>query len=331
MTFLRRVTCVMPLAALCGLLVSAQQQIARPSADVVRINVMVSDGSRPVTGLRLDDFDVLDHGVPQRLDAAGPAGHVAVAVAIDTSLSSRDQSMASLNGPEPEIFPSILRACDRLLGALDPGDRAALVAVADRIIPLAPPTEVRGAWQQGLARLQSLPPRAGALFTDGRGTITIEHEADGLMPQSILWDGVFAAASLVARDPGLPLVVVVSDGIDVGSWLTRSRVSRTLANLGVAVDLVQTTRRRWHTGNAVPEDLPKETGGLRYKTDDSKLTEKFKARLADLRQAYVLSYEPRGVGTNDRWHDIVVKVKGRNVSVKARPGYYANRPATSAR
>lgn len=328
MTSLRRLAGVMPLAALSGLVTVAQDTpVPRTQTGGVRINVQVSDGGRPVSGLRLDDFELLDKGVSQRLDAAESAVHVAVALAIDTSLSSRDESMMSLSGPEPGFFQSILHASDMLLRALDPGDRAAIVAVADRVIPVVTLTDQANALQAGLRRVQSLPPRASALFTDGRGTTTYEHEDDGLMPQSTVWDGAFAAASLVARDPGLPLVVVVSDGIDDGSWLPRDHLSRTLANLGIAVDLIQTTRRRWHTGNAVPEDLPKETGGTRLKTDDSKLTEKLRARFAGLRQAYVLTYEPRGVGTNDGWHDVVVKVKGRNVTVKARPGYYANQPA----
>jgi hypothetical protein len=165
------------------------------------------------------------------------------------------------------------------------------------------------------------------LFTDGRGTILFDHEADGLMPQSSVWDGTFVAASLVARDSGRALVVVISDGIDDASWLSRAQTSRMLGDLGIAVDLVQTPWRRFHAGVAVPEALPKATGGVVYKTDDPKLEQKFKARLDYLRQSYVLTYEPKGVGTNDGWHDVVVKVKGRKVSVKARPGYYASVPA----
>src|SRR5262249_198629 len=35
-----------------------------------------------------------------------------------------------------------------------------------------------------------------------------------------------------------------------------------------------------------------------------------------LRQSCVLTYEPKGVGTNEGWEELVVKVKGRNVSIK---------------
>jgi len=61
MTFRRRLGAVMPIAALFGLMVSAQQaQTPHATKDVVRINVQVSDGTRPVLGLHLDDFDVLE-------------------------------------------------------------------------------------------------------------------------------------------------------------------------------------------------------------------------------------------------------------------------------
>jgi VWFA-related protein len=335
MTPLRRGVVTVALAALAGLSTRAQQApTLRATTYGVRIDALVSDAAgRPLTGLHADDFDVLDQGIPQYLDAAEAAGHVAVALAIDTSLSMRDVSMTTVTGTpgldahHRGFFPAIVHACDTLLRALRPGDRAALIAVTDRVVPLVPLTQDAGALRRGLVRVQVVPPRAVPLFTDGRGTITFEHETDGLMPQSNVWDATLAAAALVARDRGRPLVVLASDGIDDASWLSRAQVARALTNLGIAVDFVQTPSRRWHTGIAVPEALPKATGGTWYKTDDSKLAAKFSERLEYLRQSYVLTYEPRGVGTNDGWHDVVVKVKGRNATVKARPGYYANRPA----
>lgn len=311
--------------------VSQQAPVLRTTTYGVRIDALVSDGSRPVVGLKTEDFEVLDKGVPQRLDAAEAADHVAVGFAIDTSFSERGSPMVTsdsyLLARGKEFFPSILQASETLLRTLTPVDRAAILAVADRIVPLVPLTQDPGALRQGLLRIQTMPPRAVPLFTDGHGTITFAHETDGLMPLSSVWDGAFAAASLVARDSGRPLVVVVSDGVDNASWLARTQIARTLGDLGIVVDFVQTPWRRTHPGIATPEDLPKKTGGVIYKTDDSKLAEEFKERLAYLRQSYVLTYEPRGVGTNDGWHDVVVKVKGRSVNVKARPGYYANRPA----
>ena len=40
----------------------------------------------------------------------------------------------------------------------------------------------------------------------------------------------------------------------------------------------------------------------------------------EFRTKYLLRYAPAGV-TKGGWHDITVRVKGRKVTVRARPGY----------
>jgi len=325
------------IAALGGPPVIDQQvPVIRTTTYGVRLDALVTAGGQPVVGLRADDFEVLDQGVPQSIDAATAVGHVSMAVALDAGLGLRgrpsDVPLHMIGGPTDnrgfsEFFPSILGACSTLLNGIGPNDRVAIILASDRVIPLVPLTQDVTVLRQGLARTRTLPPQAFPLSTDGRGTVTFVHGDDGLMPLSSVWDAAFVAASLVARDSGRPLVIVVSDGIDDASWLSMARVARTLADVGIAVDFVQSAWRRSHPGIVTPEDVAKTTGGVVYKIDDSKLADKFKERLGYLRQSYVLTYEPRGVGTNDGWHDVVVKVKGRSATVKARPGYYANRPA----
>jgi len=312
--------------------IRAQGPVLRTTTYGVRIDALVSDGSRPLTNLAADDFDVRDQGVLQRIDAATAVDHVAVAIVLDPTLVVRAPTdyvpyTTAYQRRYAEIFPGILGACETLVRALRPNDRAAIVVAADRVIPLVPLTNGADALRQGLMRARAVPPRALPIATDGRGTVTFAHPNDGLVPQSSIWDAAFVAASLVTRDSGRPLVVVVSDGIDSSSWLTKETVARTLANVGIAVDFVRSSSRRTHAGVAAPEDLPKITGGQIFQTTDGHLAEKLTARLDQLRQSYVLTYEPRGVGTNDGWHTLEVKVKGRKATVKARPGYFANRPS----
>ncbi len=78
---------VLLVMVLLGLSGSAQQSpVLRATTYSIAIDALVSDGGRPVVSLSADDFEVLDKGIPQRLDSAESAGHVAVALAIDTSL-----------------------------------------------------------------------------------------------------------------------------------------------------------------------------------------------------------------------------------------------------
>ena len=44
--------------------------------------------------------------------------------------------------------------------------------------------------------------------------------------------------------------------------------------------------------------------------------------LEEFRRSYLVSYTPRGVDRNG-WHRLDVRVKGRRVNVRARPGYLA--------
>ena len=55
------------------------------------------------------------------------------------------------------------------------------------------------------------------------------------------------------------------------------------------------------------------------------LSETFVGILDEFRGRYVLGFTPQGSGHGDGWHRLQVRVKGRSVSVKARPGYDAGR------
>jgi VWFA-related protein len=69
------------------------------------------------------------------------------------------------------------------------------------------------------------------------------------------------------------------------------------------------------------EELAKVTGGdmLRV-TSSADLREALQKILQDFRSRYVLAFTPTGVAAGG-FHRVDVKVKGKGVDVKARPGY----------
>jgi hypothetical protein len=50
------------------------------------------------------------------------------------------------------------------------------------------------------------------------------------------------------------------------------------------------------------------------------LSDTFVGVLDEFRGRYVLGFTPQGTGHGDGWHRLQVRVKGRSVTVKARPG-----------
>ncbi len=284
-------------AASAAVLAWPQQQPLRTTTHGVRITAYVTASGKAVEGLGPEDFEVRDEGVPQQVDAAAWAGHVSVGLLVDTSLSIR--------APD---FAATLKAADQVVASLAPEDRAALITFSDRVVGLVPPTIDRTALRRGLDAL----PHLGA----------------GAVPRSTVWDGVMAAAGVIAEDSGQPLVVLISDGMDNASWLQKKAVAETLDRAGVSVDLIKApwdpgSDDQFGPGLQDPETLAHDTDGRVYSATDRNLGKKLAERLSQLRESYVLTYVPHGVKAGDGWHDVTVRVRGRRVSVHTRGGYNA--------
>lgn len=68
-------------------------------------------------------------------------------------------------------------------------------------------------------------------------------------------------------------------------------------------------------------DLTRFTGGSIFEVEStSDLAAVFLGILGEFRQRYLVTYSPGGV-SNSGWHRLEVRVKGRKVAIKARPGY----------
>ena len=69
------------------------------------------------------------------------------------------------------------------------------------------------------------------------------------------------------------------------------------------------------------DELTRLTGGSLIAVDArADLGPTFLRILEEFRQRYLLSYSPRGVARGG-WHDITVRLPGRDASIQARPGY----------
>src|SRR5690606_35418347 len=75
----------------------AARQTFRSGVDAVQIDVLVTDGSRPLAGLSTDDFELRDNGVVQQIDAAA-LGDVPVTLmlVLDVSESVKGEPLQHL-------------------------------------------------------------------------------------------------------------------------------------------------------------------------------------------------------------------------------------------
>jgi Ca-activated chloride channel homolog len=300
----------------CGVIASAllilpaflNPQKFTTSVDAVRVDVFVTEKDRPVAGLVTEDFELMDNGVVQKVDAIGVADvPVSLMVVLDTSRSVAGATLDRLR-----------QAASDAVATLEPGDRAAILTFSDEVRRLA-------AWTEEIASVH------GALQTvSARGA-------------TALFDAAFAGLTLRDTAPGRRhLILLFSDGADTASWLPESAVvakaERTDAVIysvvlgGVqlrpptlmyrsGIRLSDTAERSGPPGS-FPQALADASGGQMFTARSTRdLQESFRRIVNEFRSRYLLTYMPRGVETSG-WHQISVKLRNRPGTVIARRGYY---------
>jgi VWFA-related protein len=264
---------------------AAQITTFKVKTEEVRIDMLVTDHGAPVTGLRETDFEVFDNGVPQKIEFLGFQQ-----TPID-SILVLDMS-ASVKG---ESFEILRNAGGRFLDALKKDERAALITFGDTVSlgsPLSNNTE------------------------------HVKKALDQTTPigDTSLIDACYAGLMLAESRSSRPLIVIFSDGLDTFSWLTGDRILKIAKRSNAVVYAVSAGQLPSH---AFLSDLTKITGGSLFDIASiQNLGTVFLNILEEFRQRYLLTYSPLGVSQGG-WHELKIRVKGRNVDIKARPGYQA--------
>lgn len=284
------------------------RQTFRTGVDAVRVDVLVTDDGRPVTGLAAGDFELRDNGVVQEIRAVDVEDvPVTLMMVLDVS--------ESVEGEPLEHLRAAITAADEALSA---DDRLSLVTFSDRVDLQAPAGEAR-------ARVRE---RAQAVKAGGA---------------TALYDATLAALLMRPRTGGRMVMLVFSDGGDTSSWLD-PRTVVTAAQRSDVVIYGVTLRQQVEQRNLrearqnqlerewfheVPTSfgrhfltlLAEDTGGSVLVAERSdRLRDTFVRVISEFKSRYVLSYAPRGVEQGG-WHPIEVRLKGRRADVTARRGY----------
>jgi VWFA-related protein len=262
-----------------------QNPVFSSKVEAVRVDVLVTQDGKPVRGLRAADFEVLDNGVRQSVDFVS-SEQLPLNVVFSFDMS---------DSVEGERLQNLRDAGRAVLDGLKKDDQAALVTFNHEVV-VGP-----------------------SLTTDTR---IVRNALDSAIPtgNTSLIDASSAGVLLAESDVGRGLVIVFSDGRDTASWLRPKSVLDVAKRCdavvyGVASGLAQ---RAEFLG-----DLADQTGGRLFKVESTRgLSAVFLEVLDEFRQRYLLSYSPGGVAQQG-WHQLTVRVKGRNATVRARPGYMA--------
>ena len=271
----------------------------RTSADIVSVEATVRREKRPVTGLKITDFEVLDNGVRQEIsDLSYERLPIDVTVVLDVS--------ASVTGA---VLDQLRQSIRQLKADLGSRDRLKLIAFNMQVRRVADFDTPASAADSAFASLS------------GHGS-------------SAIFDSVAVALASPAQEGRRHLIVLFSDGQDSSSisdpevLLEVARRSTPTVAVVLASDAPQRSAsmlvRPSTMGIAIGDlysRIASETGGVLVTTaaDDS-LAATFRRVLDEFRTSYVLYFAPRGVERAGA-HTLDVRVKPAGAEVRARRGY----------
>ncbi len=276
---------------------AAQQQPTFRSGTgaIVSVLATVTDSERRlVPDLLREDFEVLDNRKPQPIVVfENDVQPVTVVVMLDTSASMT----ANLE---------LLRdAAEQFLIRLFPDDRAKVGAFNDKI-------EVSGE------------------FTNDRDALVGDMRNLDYGNATHLWDAVAFSLDELEGVPGRRVVLVFTDGEDVGSRISHGRLmDRARAEdvmvygIGLESDYFDGQRRVRTRPDGGLQRLAEQTGGgyfLLKKTDE--LAPTFTRVAQELHSQYVIGFEATEL--DGRVHDIQLRVKRPGTTARGRRSYVAD-------
>ena len=264
----------------------------RVRTEAVLVPVIVTEGGRFVRGLKQQDFEVFEDGVPQPI-----ASFVNEEAALDLVLA------VDVSGSMEHALDEVKAAVKQLLSKLRPGDAATVVGFND--------TFFIAAEREKDAQVRE---EAVDLLTSWGGTA--------------LYDATVHALEMVGRASGRKGVVIFSDGDDQNSVTTRqtalARVQASDAMLYTVGFGAGATVPGLH---ANLESYAQATGGRAFFPRTTKeLDGVFEHIVTELAHQYVLLYAPTNLKTDGAWRNIKVQVRGGKYEIRARRGYRASAP-----
>ncbi len=285
--------------------VPAVQELPKPTfksgVELVRVTAVVRDNKgRFVQNLTIRDFEVFDGGIPRRIsEFRKDTGALSVALLFDVS--------GSMEGRLPDARD----AARHVLSWLDREDDEAAVFTFDtRLSEVTPFT----------TGLQNLPAKLDVLTPFGATS---------------LHDAIDETADKLTTRAGLRRAVVVfTDGNDTASRLTPEQVSAAASAIDVPVYIVavvssidnptsdNTVLLNGKSPLSGPlADLAAWTGGhLFVSSVPAERSATARQIVDELRQQYLIAFESSG---RPGWHPLVVRARGKDLTVRARSGYFA--------
>jgi Ca-activated chloride channel homolog len=315
-----------------GVRLSAQEgePHIRVVVDLVQLNVAVTDKKgNYITGLRPQDFVIVEDGIPQKL-ATFAEGNESARRVLDLAAEAKGADSPA----DPPHETERASAANSSLGALIAGANVFILfdtsnymyrgfvfaqdAISDFVRSLEAANKIAFySYSRDLLRASPLTEDRGQILRAVRTTVAGDEAA--------LYNTLLLTLKDAAQFKGRRVVVVFSNGPDNSSVVPPEDVAELAQSAGISIYMISTQQAKLEpVSTAVFDRMTAATGGKAYfaKTwRDEKRA--FASIHDDLAHLYSLSYYPQA-NPNRGWRAITVKLVGsrsKSYRVRTRNGY----------
>ena len=161
------------------------------------------------------------------------------------------------------------------------------------------------------------------------GGSTPPINGDTRQGSTAIWDAVIAtSADMLAREPGRKTIILFTDGVDTSSRMKLDEaINEALRAEVVIYSIGIGDPGQGGVNEGALKKLSESTGGRAVFPKDARDLDKAFAQLEqDLRQQYLLAYEPKNEAADGGFRKLEIRVVNRNakdLKIRHRRGYYA--------
>lgn len=186
------------------------------------------------------------------------------------------------------------------------------------------------------------------LLTNGLSQLRVSSGVSGLHPGpvptaggprgTVLYDAVYLAANDKLRtEVGRKVIVVITDGVDVGSRLTLNQAVEAAQKANAVIYSIDYSDPSQYGGYGMVfgggggegylRKMSDETGGHVFKVDRKHtLDDIFKQLQEEMRSQYAIGYTPLNDTKDGSYRKLDIKMSNKDLKAQARKGYYAVKP-----
>jgi VWFA-related protein len=285
--------------------------------DVVSILASVRDkkGSL-IPSLNKDDFTVLEDGKPQTIKYFTRESDLPLTIGLLVDVSRSQENLIDIERrAADQFFRQVLRK----------KDIAFLISFGEESELLQDYTSSPRLLLEGLNQLR-VSGGAGGIHP---GPVPTISQPRG----TVLFDAVYLAGNEKLKgEVGRKVIVVITDGVDQGSKLTRSQAIEAAQKADAVIYSIDYEDPRYHgmwgpSGDSDLKKMSDETGGHVYKVDRKNTLEQvFKELQDEMRTQYLIGYSPSNEVKDGGYRHLEIRTSNKDLRVQARKGYYAAKP-----